>query len=198
MDTKYALNKVANKVHTLRLHWIKAHAGFDGNELADAYAKEGAWHSTIYVETQMSRKYIESIIDEKCMTYWAVQWENYPHCRQTKNFYPVPSTAKYGETSKLSRSALATLVKIVTGQNSLNYLTNIIFPEISGLCRFCEEEDETYMHLVNECPVFYNIKNEIFKDEWPIENSLKWKPSALVDFAYHPPIAEALAGRSNE
>ena len=54
------------------------------------------------------------------------------------------------------------------------------------------------MHLVNECPVFYNIKNEIFKDEWPIENSLNWKPSALVDFAYHPPIAEALAGRSNE
>ena len=44
MDTKAILNEVANKVHTLRLHWIKAHVGFDGNELVDEYAKEGAWH----------------------------------------------------------------------------------------------------------------------------------------------------------
>ena len=51
---------------------------------------------------------------------------------------------------------------------------------------------------MNECPVFLGKRIEIFKDEWPIEKTLAWKPSALVDFAYHPPIAEALAGRSNE
>ena len=198
MDTKVILNEVANKVNTLRLHWIKAHVGFEGNELADEYAKEGAWHSTIYIETQLSRKHLDNIIDEKCMQHWATQWEKYPHCRQTKNFYPYPSKIKYEETGKLSRSSLATLVKIVTGQNNLNYLTNIIFPELSGLCRFCEEEDESFIHLVNECPVFLEKRIEIFKDEWPIENSLAWTPSALVDFAYHPPIAEALAGRSNE
>ena len=141
---------------------------------------------------------MDNIIDEKCMQHWATQWEKYPHCRQTKNFYPYPSKIKYEETGKLSRSSLATLVKIVTGQNNLNYLTNIIFPELSGLCRFCEEEDESFIHLVNECPVFLEKRIEIFKDDWPIENSLTWKPSALVDFAYHPPIAEALAGRSNE
>ena len=63
--------------------------------------------------------------------------------------------------SRLSRSSLATLVKVVTGQNNLNYLTTIIFPKISGLCRFCEGEDETFIHLVNECPVFLGIRTEI-------------------------------------
>ena len=129
------------------------------------------------------------------MEYWAAQWEKYPHCRQTKNFYPSPSTAMYKETRKLLRSSLVTLVKVVTGHNNLNYLTNIIFPDISGQYRFCEEKEETFIHLIKECPVFQDIRTEIFKDEWLIENSLSWKPNMIVDFAHPPSIVEALAGR---
>ena len=79
----------------------------------------------------------------------------------------------------------------------MNYLTNIIFPDLTDLCRFCEEEQETFIHLINECPDFRERRTELFKDQI-IENSLDWDPAIIVEFAHHPPIAEALISRSNE
>ena len=131
------------------------------------------------------------------MEHWAEQWQKYPHCRQTKNFYPTPDKNLHQKTRKLSRSAMTTLVQIITGQNNLNYLTNIIFPQLTDQCRFCEEEQETFIHLLNECPVFRDKRNNLFKGN-VIENSLDWDPAVLVEFARHPPIEEALASRSNE
>ena len=197
LDTKILLNNLMEKVNTLHILWIKAHAGFDGNELADEYAKIGAWNSTRQAEVLMTRKHVEYTIDEKCMQHWSELWNKYPHCRQTKNFYPSPDKNIYLKTRKLSRSSLAILIQVITGQNNLNYLTNIIFPDLTDLCRFCEEEQETFIHLINECPVFRERRTELFKDQI-IENSLDWDPATIVEFAHHPPIAEALISRSNE
>lgn len=197
LDTKNLLNNLMEKVNSLHLIWIKAHAGFDGNELADEYAKIGAWDSTRQAEVLMTRKHIETIVDEKCMEHWTSEWQKYPHCRQTKNFYPTPDKNLHQKTRRLARSSLAILVQVITGQNNLNYLTNIIFPQLTDQCRFCEEEQETFIHLLNECPVFRERRTELFSD-MIIENSLEWDPARIVEFAQHPQIEEALASRSNE
>lgn len=101
------------------------------------------------------------------------------------------------KTRRLARSSLAILVQVITGQNNLNYLTNIIFPQLTDQCRFCEEEQETFIHLLNECPVVRERRTELFSD-MIIENSLEWDPARIVEFAQHPQIEEALASRSNE
>ena len=36
------LIKKKTNIQTLSINWIKAHEGFEGNELADEYAKQGA------------------------------------------------------------------------------------------------------------------------------------------------------------
>ena len=84
------------------------------------------------------------------------------------------------------------LAEIITGQNNLNYVQSKIYPlDVSELCRFCEEENETFEHLINECPCFITARQEIFKDRI-IENTLDWKPISLLKFSYIQQIDEAL------
>ena len=50
-------------------------------------------------------------------------------------------------------------IECTTGHNNLNYLQSKICPEdVSELCRFCEEEPETFDHLLNECPCFHQAQ----------------------------------------
>ena len=118
-------------------------------------------------------------IEQKGYEYWEYKWKNYNHCRQTKNFYPKPTKNLYKQTCKLSRSSLSTLIKLVTGQSDLNYLTNIMFPNITDQCRFCEEEEETFIHILNECPVFYQHRLALLNGA-PVVGTVEWKPQTLI------------------
>ena len=60
---------------------------------------------------------------------------------------------------------------------NLNYINNKIY-NTDLLCRFCEEEDETSDHFINECPCFYLDRCEILKNE-PIINDINWTPDQL-------------------
>ena len=195
--TKKALNELKTSKQTLSLNWIKAHIGLDGNELADSYAKQGARSKTNTLATPTTRAVIKKEIEQKSNEYWTSKWEKYAHCRQTKNFYPTQSNALHKKVSKLSRSALSTLIKIVTGQNNLNYLTHKIFPTHTDQCRFCEEEDETFIHLINECPVFYSLRLSLLNGD-PIVGTVDWEPKKLVRFAQNSSIEDALNSVSNE
>ena len=62
---------------------------------------------------------------------------------------------------------------------------------ISELCRFCEEEDETFAHLLNECPCFISVRRDILKNI-SIINTIKWKQKILIAFSNLEPIDEAL------
>ena len=100
-------------------------------------------------------------------------------------------------TKQLSRSNLSILIQIVTGQNSLNYLTSKIVPMHTDQCRFCEEDEETFIHLLNECPVFNTMRHELLQDE-PIINTIDWKPKTILKFAHNPQIMEALLENRGE
>ena len=99
--------------------------------------------------------------------------------------------------NKLSRSNLSLLIQIVTGQNSLNYLTNKINPSHTDQCRYCEEEEETFIHILNECPVFHELRQNLLRGI-PIENTNNWKPLTILKFAKEPQIMEALLENRGE
>ena len=82
------------------------------------------------------------------------------------------------------------LLELITGQNNLNYVQSKIYPDsISELCRFCEEEEETFEHLINECPCFNTYRRDILMNK-PI---IDWKPKTQLDFSYIPAIENALS-----
>ena len=61
-------------------------------------------------------------------------------------------------------------IHATTGHNNLTYINSIIISEYTPLCRFCEEEDETFDHLYDDCPVFWKQQCEIQGDQNGIQN----------------------------
>ena len=69
----------------------------------------------------------------------------------------------------------------------MHYLQSKICPEdVSELCRFCEEEPETFDHLLNEQARFDILHNQ------PIRNTLNWNSEDIIAFSHIPSIDEAL------
>ena len=64
------------------------------------------------------------------------------------------------------------------------------------LCRFCEEEEETFDHLINECPCFYLDRCDLLKNQ-PIVNSVDWIPNTILKFTKIETIAHALSFNTN-
>ena len=183
VNTHTELTKLREKTQALTLVWIKAHYGHDGNELADEYAKQGTVDQSNYQFSMMTKREINNIIETKTLESWGTKWNKLQQCRQTKNFYPTPSIKLHKLVNKLSRSDLS--------QNSLNYTTSKIIPNYTDQCRFCEEEEETFIHLINECPVFHELRQELLFGA-TIQNTCDWKPKQVLQFAKNPQIMEAL------
>ena len=110
----------------------------------------------------------------------------------SKIFLPEPHIGKSKEILQLARGQMCRLIEIISGHNNLNYLQSKIYPhDVSELCRFCEEEDETFDHLIFECPCFRIARQDIFLDR-DFKGTLDWKPHELLKFCNNPQIYEAL------
>ena len=59
-DTHEALNELAIQAKLVRLTWVKAHVGLEGNELADEYAKLGTIEDSSQIETKTTSKEIKA------------------------------------------------------------------------------------------------------------------------------------------
>ena len=78
------------------------------------------------------------------------------------------------------------------GAVCLNYLQSKIYSEdVSVLCRLCEEESETFDHLLNECPCFQQARFDILHNQ-PIINTTKWDSADIIKFSHIPAIDVAL------
>ena len=94
---------------------------------------------------------------------------------------------------KLARLELGRFVRLVTGHNNLNWFQNRIGLWHSAECRFCGHNEETFVHLITECPSFWQTRRELFLDRTP-QADMTWSVRALLDFTYVPCINDAFEG----
>ena len=92
---------------------------------------------------------------------------------------------------KLSRAELAQAIGIITGFNRLSYIQFKADPLIDPKCKLCEEENETFWHLVTECPRLCEIRREVFLDKTPTTDN--WKVNKLILFSRYPIIQNMLS-----
>ena len=124
--------------------------------------------------------------------FWTDEWLSHNTCRLSKNFLPFPSKNKSKEILKLSRSQMRRLIEVITGQNNLNYVQSKVNQGLTTeLCRFCEEEEETFAHLLNDCPCFNTYRRDLLHNK-PVINTIKWKATMLIQFSRIDVIDEAL------
>lgn len=190
VDTVMALNTLGKRCIRLELNWIKAHHNYEGNERADELARNAVYNNIIRFDINPPHSYFKKKLWEQVYAIWTDRWTEDKTCRMTKFFFPYCHKGKAKEILKLSRKQSRRLIEIVTGQNDLHYINNKVM-NTDTLCRFCEEEEETFDHLVTECPCFYTQRTEIWGQKVWI-GTHDWKIRDMLKFSYTEGINKAL------
>ena len=139
-----------NTTYTTILHWIKAHVGHEGNEKADALAKQGTSlplplpHTPLpnnpnFLPTPIPLSHVKNITREQSLNKWNLQWENSPHYRQTKIFFPKADPVKSSHLLRLNREDFGRAIRWLTGHCFLNRHNHLLYPleYPSPTCRAC-------------------------------------------------------------
>ena len=88
-DTRKILNEAASN-NSIKLRWIKAHAGHRGNEIADYLAKSGAANAALRPhQPPLPPHCVVQQHHRACFQQlWNDKWRNRADCRQTKHWFP--------------------------------------------------------------------------------------------------------------
>ena len=170
LQTAIALERLANKGVAVRLAWVKAHVGLEGNDPANSEAKQGGKdemniNRRHYVP--MSKAEAKGLLNSQIREQWKRKWQSYPGYRMTKQFLSEPNKTVGLKAIKLSKSSLGRLIQLITGHNFLSYYQYKIDASINPLCLMCGEENETFYHLLVSCPAMELRRRELFLDCHP-------------------------------
>ncbi|XP_062533798.1 uncharacterized protein LOC134202829 [Armigeres subalbatus] len=153
-----------NSVNTLHLIWVPGHSSIAGNELADELARTGASQDFFGPEPAIpiSKCWVKRLISSWASTQHKQYWSSLDSCRQTKLYIREPSPVVANYLANLSKQNCSVLVKALTGHCRLNYhMANIQRVE-SFVCDGCESDYGTSYHLICNCPVYAQLRFQIF------------------------------------
>jgi ribonuclease HI len=190
-DTIHKLNYVGAR-NSVKLCWIKAHAGWDGNELADVLAKEGASicgpsrHRGLQSQAA-AKQMISSMIDAD----WKNKWKTLKSCRQSRYWFPDLCEKKSSELLECNRELAGELFGMMSGFNSLNYHQFNIGRADSAECRLCGDPCEDAIHITESCPAVLLSSLQLFGIDGPSNG--RWNIKSLTKFIKLPRVAELTA-----
>ena len=114
-------------------------------------AREAEYRTIIDDSIDTSIGYDKKKLWAACHDIWTKEWKQDTTCRMSKIFYPHPDKNKTKKLLQHGRTYMRRIIECTTGHNTLYYLEGKIYPEdVPELCRFCEEEKETFGHLATQ------------------------------------------------
>ena len=192
-----ALNKVSDNC-AITIRWIRAHQGHCGNEYVDSLAKVGTENTNNKLTVLPPISWANLLITQAALKAWNNRWKNYPHCRQTKIWFPKIDLAKSKLLIRSNRTNLGLAIAMITGHNRLKRHEAIVSrDEIDSLCRMCGEEDESSFHIIGECPALWKIRADIFQELRSLSNPPKWEVPQFMKFLKMSGISELNKGEDH-
>jgi len=141
----------------------------------------------------MSSAELKYNIDTAIRNSWMQRWQGQDKYRMTKQFLSGPNKQAGIRACNLSKSSLSRLIQLITGHNFLSYFQFKLDPTINPLCRMCSEENETFHHLLTDCPALAMMRRDMFLDKPPARDN--WKPRELINFSMEEPINSWITDR---
>lgn len=162
-STKASLVELGRN-NQLRLTWIPGHAGWKGNERADALAKQGTLTQGPIAES------VGMPFQEGCNKIAAhfkelsvLAWRESAGCEKAKALWGDTGGRWGKELLSLSRKQLRTVTELVTGHGNLRGFQHKIGKCESPICVRCDEEQiETPIHFLCECVALSSIRRKWF------------------------------------
>ena len=161
--------------------------------MADIAAKQGALkpEMSIKIEIPISRTEISNKLKELINNKWMLRWTTSKDYKHSKKVLDKPNSILAKKILQLPRLKMKRLVEIVTGHNSLSLFQLKVDPDVNPLCRFCEEENETFHRFITDCPRLRQFR----ADTVGHFDTGTWRTAKLLNFSYIPEINAYLERR---
>lgn len=142
----------------IELFWIKAHAGHAGNERADQLAKEAAVKSKIKpIYDRCPISFVKKGIRLHSIELWNARYLNESAAEVTKAIcLNAKETYLYIKKPSLKPEA----IQIVTGHGAFAAYLYKFKRKDSPACIYDGSTDQTSMHVLIDCPVFYRPRQD--------------------------------------
>ncbi|XP_073978772.1 uncharacterized protein [Rhodnius prolixus] len=167
-DCLGALKEISDQ-NKVFLVWVPGHSGHKGNEAADLLAREGSARYFVgpepcfgvpkCVKTATIKLWVQSRSQE-----W---WLATTGQRQAKEFIKVYSPRLTAELIRQGRGAIRMIVGLLTGHCRLRKHMHRMGLADDSLCRFCQEEEETALHVLCQCEGLVWLRMLLLGEEKP-------------------------------
>ena len=199
LNCKTSLQRLTTS-HPVTLHWIKAHAGHPGNELADQLAKAGSTPpppppglptNQPLLQIPFPKCYTKKLISNHFTQTWCARWKHSTPYRQTKIFFPEPCLTKSARLLRLSRDTFGMIARWLTGHCFLNRHNHLLDPltHPTPTCHLCEMAEETPYHIICECEAVARIRYHHFQELFLQGKNPEWTVKKLLSFLSNPTIS---------
>jgi ribonuclease HI len=181
-DCFLELEKADNKI-PIKIHWIKAHVGHEGNERADLLAKKGASTVNTCVEPiiPVPKSWIKGKIKMYVHDEWKQRWEGIQEARQTRIFFPEPNIRKSKKLMSYDKQTCGKMFRWISGHSFHRYHNYLTDPERFGssMCRACREEREETSHLFAFCGGLAHVRMRLLGKAM-LDQKFDWQPHQLI------------------
>ena len=191
-----ALNYLGSNA-TVTLKWIKGHAGYTGNELADMLAKQASEqvHEGPGPILPLPASAVKAATRQQTIEKWISRWDGMNECRQTKIFFPSPNIKLSKELLNQNRSDLGLCIRHLTGHSFFRYHKSKVNPVVDPTCRLCGDSREESSHIILHCPHFQEQRFQIFFEYQPTAIHTVWQ---LHLFLTQPDLADLERNSSSD
>lgn len=176
------LNRLAKKGITISLVWIKAHVGHPGKERADWLAKQATSDDNsncAWVKFPGNALKKKSLL--RLHSTWREEWNSYSGARMFQQFFPTINLSISDKLVALGREDLTNIITMISGHNDLRYHYSLRDQNINPKCRLCGNTDETFYHLLVDCPSLNSLRFKI-TGRYSLGSATGWTPDKLIEF----------------
>jgi ribonuclease HI len=171
------------EVAAIKIHWIKAHVGHEGNEKADQLAKHGTTKINFNTEPiiPVPKTWVKNRIRQYLHQEWTKRWLGNNEARQTKIFFPEPNGKLTKRLLTYDKQTCAQIFRWISGHSFHRYHNSLVYPNKfeSPKCRLCDANKEETSHLFAYCPGLAQIRMRVCGQQ-RLSDNFKWTPTMLL------------------